>query len=145
VLSQKEFEIYDDELNLILKEFYTATFKIINIAISIDPKNHYISWVRQQIDLVRKIDKENIIKRVHDKFWFYRKEIIDRDTEFFNRAEFSRFIKKDENEKFMYSFVNMIRKKISDLTDEQKDIIWYHLEAMLTTTVRYKKLIGDYS
>ncbi len=144
ILSSDEFEKYDDQLNNILNRFHTAIFKIINIAMEIDPKNTYIAWVRDKIILVSKVDKEAIIKRVHEKFWFYKEEIINRNTDFFHKAEFSKFIKDDENKSFMYSFVNMIRKKINELNDEQKDVIWDYLQTILGTVIEYKKLILDY-
>lgn len=144
VLSKEEFEKYDDELNNILRDFHSAIFKIIGIASSIDPKNYYIVWVKQQIDLVRKIDKENIIKRCHEKFWYYREEICSHNLDFFNKNEFSRFIKNDDNKSFMYGFVNMLKKKVNDLSEDQTNIIWNLLEKILETCIRYKKLIGDY-
>ena len=143
-MNNEEFEKYDNELNIILKDFHNALFKIICISEKIDPKNYHITWVKGQIDLFRKIDKENIIKRVKDKFWYYRKEIMEENLAFFHANQFSKFIKNDENKTFMYSFVNMLKKKIQLLSKEEMDYIWQLIKQILISCIEYKKLINDY-
>lgn len=143
-ITQNDFNKYDDELNEIIKEFHRAIFKVIEIAEKVDPKNYYVSWVKQQVHLFRKIDKENIIKRVKDKIWHYREEVMNHDLNFFYANQYSQYIKEDENKQFMYSFINMLKKKIKDLSEEEKEIIWGLLEKVLETCIRYKKLVGDY-
>jgi len=138
------FNEYDDELNKILREFHGAMFKVIKIAEKLDPKNYYITWVKQQIDILRKIDKENIIKRCKDKFWHYQKEIINHDIAFFHNNQFTNFIKDDDNKQFMYSFVNMLKKKINNISDEEKQQIWELLEKVLEMCIAYKQLVGDH-
>jgi hypothetical protein len=143
-MSKQEFEIYDDELNRILKYFHTAAFRIIAIAEAIDPKNHYIEWVKQQIHLFRKIDKENIIRRMKDKLWDYRNEIMAHNMEFFKTNQFSKYIKNDERKQFMHSFIGMLQKKFDDLKPEESAEIWDNVEKLLIACIEYKKLIKDY-
>lgn len=142
--STMDFDKYDDELNKILKQFHGALFKIIKISEKLDPKNFYITWLKQQINIFRKIDKENIIKRAKDKFWFYRKEIMGHDISFFHTNQFNKFVKDDENKQFMYSFINMLKKKIDDVPEEEKQVIWGQMEIILETCILYKKLVKDY-
>ena len=143
-MNKEEFAKYDDELNRILKEFHYAVFGIITIAESIDPKNYYISWVKQQIDIFRKIDKENIIKRLKNRFWDFRKEIMAHDLAFFKNNQYSNYIKNDENKQFMYSFVNMLKKKIDELSPEEIEKVWELIEKVLISCIEYKKLIKDW-
>jgi hypothetical protein len=142
--TDKEFDKYDDELNSILKEFHATLFDVIKYAEKIDPHNANIAWVKDQIFIVHKLDKENIIKRVQDKFWHYRQEIMDRNIEFFTNNQFSQFIKNDQHKSFMYSFVNMIKKKVLGLSEPELNILWTYMEVILKCCVAYKKLIRDY-
>jgi hypothetical protein len=148
-LTKEEFEKYDDELNRILKDFHNAIFNVINIADQIDPKNYHIEWVKVHMDLARKIDKENIIKRIKDKFWEFRNKIKSRDIAFFKDSShqntmFGKYIKNDENRPFMYSFINMIKKKVDTLSKEELDAIWDELIKILISCIEYKRLIQDY-
>lgn len=143
-MNAEEFAKYDDELNRILKDFHGALFNLINIAEQIDSKNYHLAWVKRQMDLVRKIDKENIIKRMQDKMWDYRTEIVQRDINFFKNNQFSKYIKDDDNRPFMYSFLNMIKKKIDTLSEDEMSAIWDIINQLLLSCIEYKRLIHDY-
>lgn len=140
-----EFAKYDDELNGILKVFHTSVFDLIHIAESVDPRNYYVTWVKQQIDIFRKIDKENIIKRMKDKLWENHKQIMNRDLDFFKQDKhITKYIKNDENREFMFSVINMLKKKVDILSPEELEAIWDVLERILSSCIDYKRLVRDY-
>ena len=143
-MTPEEFAKYDDELNHILKNFHYSLFNLINMAEQIDPKNYHIEWVKKQMSIALKIDKENIIKRMKDKMWEYRKEIIGHDMAFFKNNQFSKYIKNDDNRPFMYSFLNMLKKKSETLSQEEIDKIWEETDNLLLYCIEYKRLIKDY-
>jgi len=143
-LSSEEFAKYDDEMQRILKDFYSTLFNMINMAEQIDPKNYYILWLKQQIDMVRRIDNEFVIKRMKDKLWAYRKEIKERDVNFFKNNQFSKFVKNDDNRSFMYSFINMVKKKLDYLQPEELNAVWDNTTKMLLCCIEYKRLTNDY-
>lgn len=144
LMSKEEFAKYDDEMQRILKDFYATLFNIINMAEQIDPKNYHIMWLKQQMDIVRKIDNEFVIKRLKDKLWTYRREIKERNVDFFKNNQFSKFVKNDDNRPFMYSFINMIKKKLDVLSPEELDAIWTGTTKLLLCCIEYKRLTNDY-
>ena len=144
-MNAAEFAKYDDELNDILKSFHTAVFDLIYIAENVDPKNYYITWVKQQIDIFRKIDKENIIKRMKNKLWENHKQIMNHDLDFFKQDKhITKYIKNDENREFMFSVINMLKKKIETLSPEELEAVWNVLEQILAACIDYKRLVHDY-
>jgi hypothetical protein len=143
-MTEEEFVKYDDEMKLILRKFHNALFDLINVAESIDPKNTHVTWVKQQIDIFRKIDRENIIRRLKDKMWDYREQIMNKDLDFFKQNQFSKFIKNDDNRQFMYSIINMLKKKIETLEPEAIEVIWDIILQLLMSCIEYKKLTRDY-
>jgi hypothetical protein len=143
-MTPEEFAKYDDELNRILKGFHISLFNLINMAEQIDPKNYHIEWVKKQISIALKIDKENIIKRMKDKMWDYRNEIMACDIAFFKNNQFSKHIKNDDNRPFMYSFLNMIKKKSESLSKEEINSIWEETKNILLYCIEYKRLVKDY-
>jgi len=143
-MNAEEFAKYDDEMQRILKDFYAAVFTIINMAEQIDPKNYHIMWLKQQMAIVRKVDNEFVIKRLKDKMWTYRKEIKERNVDFFKNNQFSKFVKNDDNRAFMYSFINMIKKKLDILSPEELDAIWNETTKLLICCIEYKRLTNDY-
>jgi hypothetical protein len=114
------------------------------MAEQLDPRNYHIEWVKKQMSIALKIDKENIIKRMKDKMWEYRKEIIAHDMAFFKNNHFSKYIKNDDNRPFMYSFLNMLKKKSETLSQEEIDKIWEETDNLLLYCIEYKRLIKDY-
>jgi len=132
------------ELDTILREFHSHAFRLIKLLKKEYPDNIEVDWLRQRASLARSIDPFLIINRCKDKFWYYRKEILSKNADFFMNNKFSKFIKNDENKTFMYTLVNIIKNKAKELSTEEMDYLWGITQDMLISVIKYKKLIKDY-
>lgn len=132
------------EKEILLKKFFRVLSHMFKIAEKIDGKNIHLLWIKNQVALARRIDGEEIIKRMKDKFWEYRDPICNREDDFFRNNQFSKFIKEDNNKKMMYSMINMFKNKYEGLTSVEKNQIWDLIQILLACCIKYKELIGDY-
>jgi hypothetical protein len=128
----------------IIDEFHRCVFKLIRICKKIEPNNMDIEWLQNKLSLARDIDPLLIIHRARDKVWIYRNEILNRDMDFFMNNKFNQFIKNDENKTFMYTLVNLIKKRFLERSEEEKKMIWDLSNDLLAAVVKYKKITGDY-
>lgn len=134
-----------DEISAVIDDFHTIIFKLVKICKKIEPNNIDIEWLQNTLSLARGVDPLLIINRAKDKIWFYRNEIIAEDTDFFMKNNFSNFVKNDENKTFMYTLLNLIKRRFLERTEEEKKYIWSLTKLLLGHVIKYKKLIGDYA
>lgn len=135
-LSKEEIDTID--------EFHRTVFKILKICRKVEPNNIEIEWLQSKLSLARDVDPLLIMNRSMDKIWIYRKEILERNEEFFLKNKFDKFIKNDENKTFMYTLVNLIKKKYRERSEEEKNLLWELINQLLVSVVQYKKISGDY-
>ncbi len=138
-----ERDLSEDE-NKILDEFHRAVFSILKICQKIEPNNVDVEFLRNKLTLAREIDPLLIMHRSMDKIWIYRNEILSRDTQFFVNNKFDKFVKDDENKTFMYTLINLIKKRFLERTEEEKKVIWDLINQLLISVIKYKKVTKDY-
>ncbi len=138
-----ERNLSEDE-NQILDEFHSTVFKILKLCRKIEPNNIDVEWLHSKLTLARDIDPLLIMNRSMDKIWIYRDEILDRNLDFFINNKFDKFVKNDENKTFMYTLINLIKKRVLELSKEEKDVIWGLINKLLVSVIKYKKITGDY-
>jgi hypothetical protein len=139
----KERTISNEE-GKILDDFHRAVFKVIKICKRVEPNNIDIDWLQNKLSFARNVDPLIIMDRAKDKIWHYRQQIIDRNIDFFMKDNFGNFIKNDKNKTFMYTLVNTIKKRVKDLSEEEKNHIWNLINEILGTVTRYKMVSGEY-
>jgi hypothetical protein len=132
------------EMSDVLLSFHSYIFKLIKLVKKCEPNNPDIEWLQNKAALARDVDPLIIINKCKDKFWHYRDQILERDIDFFLNNKFSKFIKNDENKTFMHTLLNIFKKKIIDLSDAEKNMLWDIMHGILLNIVQYKKLSGDY-
>ena len=133
------------DVDLIVTDFHSVIFKILRICRKIDPNNIDLEWINSKVSLARDVDPLLIISRCKDKLWAYHDEILREDENFFLNNKFSGFIKNDENKTFMYSFINLLKNKINDLSEAEKKLLWSLIKDMLACVIKYKKATNDFS
>jgi len=141
-LVEKSYDFTKEESD-ILDEFHSVTFKIIKLAKKLDPNNIEIEVLHKKLSLAKSIDPLIIIDKCKDKIWFYRNEIINRDIDFFVKNKFSQFIKNDENKTFMYSLINMFKKKMMELSNAELKAVWDLINDLLVAVVKYLKIRNE--
>ena len=128
----------------VIDEFHSTVFKIIKICKKIEPNNIDIEWLQNKLSLARDIDPLLIINKAKDKLWFYREEIITQNLDFFIANNFSQFVKNDSNKTFLYTLINLIKKRFFERSEDEKKMIWALMKSMLVCVIKYKKLINDF-
>ena len=128
----------------VIDKFHRVIFKLIKLAKKIEPNSIEIEWIQKKLALAREVDPLIVISRCKDKLWFYRKEIIGENEDFFLNQTFSEFIKEDENKTFMNTLMSMMKKKFNERSEEEKKEIWKLLKSLLKRIIEFKKLTNDY-
>ncbi len=134
-LSKEESDIID--------AFHKTTFDLLKIAKRMEPNHIDIEWLHNKLSIARKIDPLLIITRSKEKIWTYRNEIMDRNIDFFIKNKFTQFIKNDENKTFMYTLVNLFKRRFMDLSKEEQDLIWDLANDLLINVIKYMKITKE--
>lgn len=82
--------------------------------------------------------------RSKNKLWAVRKRIVNKDTKYFLEKDYSKTIKKDQNQEWLESIVEFVRDRFATMTDKEKEFYWSKAAALLNCVLRFKKLLGDY-
>jgi|SRR6185436_8395970 len=134
-----------DEIITIVQNFHTKVFNILKICKKLNPKSVELHQLHNIASLARDTEFLTIINRCKDKMWLHREHIINRNERFFLNNEFKQYIKDDENKSFMHSLINVIQTGYKDISENEKDILWRHVQDMLRHVIEYKKAIGDFT
>lgn len=82
--------------------------------------------------------------RSKDKIWNVREHIINKDSKFFMERDYSANIKKDHNQTFIETIIEITKDKFTTLSDKEKDFYWKKAATLLNCVVRFKKELGEY-
>lgn len=131
----------DKEIDIVLSEFHSTIFKILKICRKIEPNNMDLEWLQSKLSIARDIDPLIIITTCSEYIWEYREHIITENEDFFLKSKYTEFIKEDTKDKsFMYSIINLIKNKYSEISKSEKKSLWDLIKSVLSFTVKYKKL-----
>jgi hypothetical protein len=83
--------------------------------------------------------------RTKDKVWAVRKHILNKNSKFFLEKDYSKIIKRDANQAFIESMMEIIRDKFTTLSLKDQDVYWQKSVVMLNCVARYKKFISKYN
>lgn len=134
-LSKEESDIID--------AFHRVIFKLLKICKKMEPNNIEVEWLHNKLSLARNVDPLLIITRCKEKIWTYRNEILERNTDFFVKNKFSQFVKNDENKTFMYTLINLLKKKFMELSDEERSAIWDLANELLVCVIKFMKIEAE--
>jgi hypothetical protein len=124
----------------VLTDFHSVIFKILKIVKKLEPDNPDLDWLQNRLGLARDVDPLLIIETCKEKIWYYREFIIAKDEKFFVADNFGKFIKNDERKTFMYTLINLIRRRLSERSPAEKEKLWEFAQSMLKSVIQYKKL-----
>lgn len=139
-----EAKVIDKKL-AICDIFNKQVFNIFKLASNKAPNNPDIDRLKRIISYCRETWPPFMIERCKDKIWSVRKQIIDKDEDYFLNRKYDEFIKKDENQRFIETLIEMVQDSSSHLSKEEKEYIWSCVNTMLQNCLDYKLLTGDHS
>jgi hypothetical protein len=134
------------KISNILQQFNRQTSQILKIIKIIEKNNIDVEWVQRILRILRNENPPLVLEKCIDKFWYNKEKIISRDTDFFineNKA-YRNYIKDDDRKEWIEGIIDMIKKKQSLLTEEQRTYIWDRLNNMLQCIIEYRIIVGDF-
>lgn len=134
----------DAKMGKVLDEFHKCIFKILKCVDDKLSNNIEVDRLKRLVRIARDESPFEIIDRCKNKIWDSREHIINKNEEYFLKNSFDKYIKKDENQMFIQSLVQLFRDNHDQLTAQEKNYIWGLNLKMLNCVTEYKILTGDY-
>jgi len=130
-----------DEFLAITDALHTPLFKLMGIAIALDPNNADLELMRERMSLAKNSDPLVIMTSCKDQIWKYHEQILAQDTQFFMELAGAH----QNDDKVVNSIIISIKQQLHKLTNSERAIIWGHIKAILEAVVRYKKASGEFA
>jgi hypothetical protein len=124
-----------DQLVPISDQVNRSVVKLIVIAHQIDPDNTTIPLLRRNVEIYIQASPLGLIKEIQPHIWKYKDSIKNRDESFFLSLSLSTFTK-NTNETYNALF-EILKNKISQLTKQEKTIIWDEFSKVLVAILKY--------
>lgn len=133
------------ESQLILAEkFNKCIMRIFRMAESkLNSNNPDIDQLGRLLKLFRSTYPMLMIERCKDKLWVVREYILNKNEAYFLDRSYDEYIKKDKNQRFIETLIEMIQESRSALTDTEVEYIWVSVQEMLGYAMNFKILIND--
>lgn len=93
--------------------------------------------------LVALLPSDEIFLRSKDKIWHTRKQILDKNVEWFMNRDYSKNIKKDQKQTMIETIIKVVRRKFVALSEDEKDQYWMKAIELLRLVAEFKKLTGE--
>lgn len=131
----------------IISKFNKSMSKIINLVDSkIKDNSRYVqemNRLKNIIKLAKAIGPETIIERCKDKICAVEAStaIQERNAKFFLERKYDDYVKKDENQIFIETLIQMVKNGYPRLSDNEKIFCWKHADMLLWCCANYKKMV----
>ena len=86
---------------------------------------------------------EETFIRTKDKIWAVRKRIMQQDADYFMNKDYSKIIKRDANQAFIESLMEIIKDRFEDMDDLSKKFYWCKAALLLNCVARFKKELAN--
>ena len=128
----------------ITQDFGNAVVKLVSITIAAcqDDEDDLVELDRLQ-RILRNVPADEMFVRAKDKIWESRKHIIAKDIEHFLNRDYRKNIKRDHNQVFLESLVEIIKTRFSDLSPEDRELYWGYAATLLNLVTQYKLALRD--
>jgi CII-binding regulator of phage lambda lysogenization HflD len=124
-------------------EIFTSFSKGINSVLSVAMKQCTDESEIVEIEQLRRVlslcPLEEKFIRTKDKIWAVRKHIINKNADYFLKKDYSKIIKRDSNQAFIESLMEIVKDKFSGMDIESQNIYWKKAAYLLNCVARFKK------
>jgi hypothetical protein len=135
-----------DQKIRICMHFHSAIADIIRLVKMQTPESLDLERLERLITLCKAEGQTYIIDHCKDKLWESRDQIKSKDTDYFFKTDFSKYIKKGSfYEEFQITLMDLIREGFDVYSDEEKNLVWKHTRTMLRCVASYMLIIGDHA
>jgi hypothetical protein len=134
----------EQKISLIIHGFHSQIAKLLKIIDSKLPNNIEVDRLKRLVRIARDEEPLLIINKCKDKIWDSRKQIRERDKEYFLNKEYDEYIKKDKNQLFIEGLIGLFKQSHELLNEKELGVIWKINNQLLDNVCEYKILINDY-
>ena len=131
-----------DEVNSILEDFSNCLTSLITTAIKhcCDEEDEIQLTAIRKIVVLLPLEEKFI--RVKGKIWNIdvRKSIMKQDATYFMEKDYSKNIKKDDNQEFIENLIMTIKTRFQELSLDDQLTYWKISMKMLQSVARFKRL-----
>jgi len=93
--------------------------------------------------IIALLPNDELFIRSKDKIWSARKQILDKNMDWFISRDYTALIKKDQKQVMIETLLRIFRTKYHSLSDEEKEFYWNKIFGILNLVAKYKKLTGE--
>lgn len=132
------------QISQIAHNFSTHISQLLKL---IDAKlagNLEVDRLKRLIRIARDEEPLMIINKCKNKIWDSREKILAEDEAFFISKDYNEYIKKDGNQVFIESLINLFKNGRNLLSKKENSHMWAVVKQLLATVTEYKIAIGDY-
>jgi hypothetical protein len=153
----QKLTLNDDDVNSRMKVMNSMDQKVVNTLLN-DYRNAVLSIISMakkqaeednddeeivEIDRIRRImgaaPVEEVFIRSMDKVFGACDHICNKNAKYFLDKDYSKFIKKDQNQVLIETLVNLVKSKYITLTKKQQDAYWSKAGIMLKCVLEFMK------
>jgi hypothetical protein len=81
--------------------------------------------------------------RTKEKIWAVRHHIINKNAAYFLEKDYSNYIKRDGNQAFIESMLEIIKSRYNELSIVNQDMYWIKAAKLLNTVARFRKATSE--
>ena len=135
-----------DQKLRICRHFHGAIADIIRVVRMKAEDSLELDRLERLITLCKAEGPTFVIDHCKDKLWESRDQIKAKDTDYFFKTDFSKYIKKGSfYEDFQHTLMDLIKDGYEIYSDEEKALVWKYTRTMLRCVASYMLITGDHA
>jgi hypothetical protein len=142
-MDKKESDRIDKQL-AIARSFNKQILNIFRVVDSKVEGNPDIDRLKRLISMCRNVCPLFMIERCKDKIWIDRDHILKENEDYFLNRKFDEYIKKDQNQRFIETLIEMVHDGYHLLSPSEKKCLWKYIKQMLQDCMEFKLTTGDF-
>jgi hypothetical protein len=134
----------EQKISLVIHDFHSQIAKILKVVDSKRPNDLEVDRLKRLIRIARDEEPLLIMNKCKDKIWDSRLQIRGKNMDYFLSRDYNEFVKKDGNQMFIESLINLVKRSREELNEKEIAFIWKVNNKLLDDVCEYKILTEDY-
>lgn len=128
-------------------DIFVSYSQCINSILALVLKQCYDDDDAVEIEQLRRVLQicplEDKFIRTKGKVWAVRHHIVNKNAKYFLEKDYSKLIKRDGNQAFIESLMEIVKFSYNDLSASDQDMYWCKAAKMLNIVARFRKAMSD--
>jgi hypothetical protein len=134
-----------DQMNKIINNYTNALAAMLTMSVENTSEEEQIVELEQIKRIMGLCPSVEKFIRSKDKVWGARKHILDRNADYFMNKDYGKLIKKDANQAFIESIIELIKDRYDNMEKKELDFYWDKATVMLRCVATFKKAMRTLS